>query len=212
MLAVSDTGVGMSKEVMEHMFEPFFTTREQGKGTGLGLSMVYGIVKQSGGYVRVQSEPGHGSTFRIYLPCTRAGSGKPAARSTKGRLAKGRGTVLVVEDELAVRQVVAAALRSSGYKVLEAGSGEEAMRRLRRHEGPLHLLLTDLVMPRMNGRQLADSVRTLYPEVEVLFMSGYTDDVLLRQGGSDAQRSFLQKPFTMEVLTQKVREVLKPSP
>jgi PAS domain S-box-containing protein len=211
MLAVSDTGAGMSKEVMEHMFEPFFTTREQGKGTGLGLSMVYGIVKQSGGYVRAQSEPGHGSAFRIYLPCAPVGSGKPAARSTKARLARGRETVLVVEDELAVRQVVAAALRSSGYKVLEAGSGEETMRRLRRHEGPLHLVLTDLVMPRMNGRQVADSVRTLYPEVKVVFMSGYTDDALLRHGVSDTQALFLQKPFTMETLTQKVREALGPS-
>jgi two-component system cell cycle sensor histidine kinase/response regulator CckA len=210
-LAVSDTGVGMSKEVMEHMFEPFFTTRERGKGTGLGLSMVYGVVKQSGGYVRVQSEPGQGSAFRIYLPCARVGSGEPAARSTKARLAKGRETILVVEDELAVRQVVAATLRSSGYKVLEAGSGEEAMRRLRRHDGPLHLVLSDLVMPRMNGRKVADSVRTLYPEVKVVFMSGYTDDALLRHGVSDTQGSFLQKPFTMETLTQEVREVLKPS-
>jgi PAS domain S-box-containing protein len=208
MLAVSDTGVGMSKELMEHMFEPFFTTRERGKGTGLGLSTVYGIVKQSGGYVRAQSEPGQGSAFRIYLPCARVGSGKPAARSGKARLAKGRETVLVVEDELAVRQVVAATLRSCGYKVLEARSGEEAMRRLRRHEGPLHLLLTDLVMPRMNGRKVADSVRTLYPEVKVVFMSGYTDDALLRHGVSDTQGSFLQKPFTMETLTQEVREVL----
>jgi len=208
MLAVSDTGVGMSKEVMEHMFEPFFTTRERGKGTGLGLSMVYGVVKQSGGYVRVQSEPGQGSTFRIYLPCAQVGSGKPAARSTKARLAKGRETILVVEDELAVRQVVAATLRSCGYKVLEAGSGEEAMRRLRRHEGPLHLVLCDLVMPRMNGRKAADSVRTLYPEVKVVFMSGYTDDALLRHGVSDTQGSFLPKPFTIEALTRKVREVL----
>jgi CheY-like chemotaxis protein len=193
------------------MFEPFFTTRERGKGTGLGLSTVYGIVEQSGGYVRAQSEPGHGSAFRIYLPCAQVGSGKPAARSTKARLAKGRGTVLVVEDELAVRQVVAAALRSSGYKVLEAGSGEEAMRRLCRHEGPLHLVLTDLVMPRMNGRKVADSVRTLYPEVKVVFMSGYTDDALLRHGVSDTQGSFLPKPFTIEALTQKVRDVLNPS-
>jgi PAS domain S-box-containing protein len=208
MLAVSDTGVGMSREVMEHMFEPFFTTRERGKGTGLGLSTVYGIVKQSGGYVRAQSEPGQGSAFRIYLPCAQVGSGKPAARSTKARLAKGRETILVVEDELAVRQVVAATLRSCGYKVLEAGSGEEAMRRLRRHEGPLHLALCDLVMPRMNGRKVADSVRTLYPEVKVVFMSGYTDDALLRHGISGTQGSFLQKPFTMEALTQKVREVL----
>jgi PAS domain S-box-containing protein len=208
MLAVSDTGVGISKEVMEHMFEPFFTTRERGKGTGLGLSMVYGVVKQSGGYVRVQSEPGQGSTFRIYLPCAQVGSGKPAARSTKARLAKGRETILVVEDELAVRQVVAATLRSCGYKVLEAGSGEEAMRRLRRHEGPLHLVLCDLVMPRMNGRKAADSVRTLYPEVKVVFMSGYTDDALLRHGVSDTQGSFLPKPFTIEALTRKVREVL----
>jgi two-component system cell cycle sensor histidine kinase/response regulator CckA len=211
MLAVSDTGVGMSKEVMEHMFEPFFTTREQGKGIGLGLSTVYGIVKQSGGCVRAQSEPGHSSTFRVYLPCARVGSGKPVARSAKARLAKGRETVLVVEDELAVRQVVAATLRSSGYKVLEAGSGEQAMRCLRRHEGPLHLVLTDLVMPRMNGRQVADSVRTLYPEVKIVFMSGYSDDALLRHGVADAQGSFLPKPFTIEALTQKVREVLKPS-
>jgi CheY-like chemotaxis protein len=211
MLAVSDTGVGMSKEVMEHMFEPFFTTRERGKGTGLGLSMVYGIVKQSGGYVRAQSEPGHGSAFRIYLPCAQVGSGKPAARSTKARLAKGRGTVLVVEDELAVRQVVAAALRSSGYKVLEASSGEEAMRRLSRHEGPLHLVLTDLVMPGMDGRKVADSVRTLHPEVKVVFMSGYTDGALLRHGISRMKGSFLQKPFTLEALTHKVREVLEPS-
>jgi PAS domain S-box-containing protein len=211
MLAVSDTGVGMSKEVMEHMFEPFFTTREQGKGTGLGLSTVYGIVKQSGGDVRAQSEPGHGSTFRVYLPCARVGSGKPAARSSKARLAKGRGAILVVEDELAVRQVVAASLRASGYKVLEARSGEEAMRRLRRHEGPLRLVLTDLVMPGMDGRKVADSVRTLHPEVKVVFMSGYTSDALLRHGLSRMKGSFLRKPFTLEALTQKVREVLEPS-
>jgi len=196
---------------MEHMFEPFFTTKEQGKGTGLGLSTVYGIVKQSGGYVRAQSEPGHGSAFRIYLPHARVGSGKPAARSTKARLAKGRGTVLVVEDEQAVRQVVAASLRASGYKVLEARSGEEAMHRLRRHEGPLRLVLTDLVMPGMDGREVADSVRTLHPEVKVVFMSGYTSDVLLRHGLSRMKGSFLRKPFTLEALTQKVREVLEPS-
>jgi CheY-like chemotaxis protein len=140
------------------------------------------------------------------------GSGKPAARSTKARgLAKGRETILVVEDELAVRTVVAVALRSSGYTVLEANSGEGALRHLRRHEGPLHLVLTDVVMPRMDGRVLADRIRIIYPEAKVLFMSGYTDDRISRHGVSDTEVSFLQKPFTMEVLTQKVRDVLEQS-
>jgi PAS domain S-box-containing protein len=212
MLAVSDTGVGMSKEVMEHMFEPFFTTKEPSSGTGLGLATVYGIVKQSGGYVWAQSEPGQGSTFRVYLPCAQVEAGEPAASSTKGRLIKGKETILVVEDELSVRQVIAQGLRSSGYKVLEAASGEQAMHRLRHHGDPLHLVLTDLVMPRMSGREVAESVRALYPQVKVVFISGYTDEALQGHGISGTPASFLQKPFTMEALTQKVREVLKQTP
>jgi two-component system cell cycle sensor histidine kinase/response regulator CckA len=209
MLAVSDTGVGMSKEVMDHMFEPFFTTKEPRRGTGLGLATVYGIVKQSGGYVWAHSEPGQGSTFRVYLPRAQVSPGKPAARPTKGGLTKGRETILVVEDELPVRQVIAQALRSCGYKVLEAGSGGQAMHCLSQYGGPLHLVLTDLVMPRMSGREVGDNLRTLYPEVKVLFMSGYTDEALLGHGISDAPASFLQKPFTVEALTQMVRNVLK---
>lgn len=208
MLAVSDTGVGMDAETRSHIFEPFFTTKERGKGTGLGLATVYGIVKQSGGYVWVYSEPGKGSSFKIYLPRS-ADIPVPAPMPIAHLLPhRGSETILVVEDEDAVRSLVAAALRASGYKVLAASHPEEALQACREHDGEIHLLLTDVVMPQMNGRELAERLKSLRPETKILYMSGYTDAAILHHGILERGEAFLQKPFTPNSLARKVREVL----
>jgi signal transduction histidine kinase/ActR/RegA family two-component response regulator len=208
MLAVSDSGVGIPREIQAHIFEPFFTTKEQGKGTGLGLATVYGIVKQSGGYIEVDSEPGRGTTFRIYLP--RVDTTVPAVdRATRpAAAAGGTETILLVEDEEGVRELARDILRSSGYTVLEARNGSEALLICERHQGPLDLLLTDVVMPRMSGRELAERLAPLRPDVSVLYMSGYTDDAVIRHGVLGAGTAFLQKPFTPVALIQRVRETL----
>lgn len=207
MLSVSDTGTGMDKETQSRIFEPFFTTKEKGKGTGLGLSTVYGIVKQSGGYVMVQSELGHGSTFHIYLPQVEGAAEKHAAPATRVAVG-GTETILLVEDEESVRQLVRDTLESKGYKVIEADNGESGMRSAAAHEGKIDLVITDVVMPGMGGREMAEQLVKVRPETKVLFLSGYAEDAILSEGGIDNATAFLQKPFTLQNLSRKVREVL----
>jgi CheY-like chemotaxis protein len=208
MIAVTDTGCGMDDQTRAKVFEPFFTTKEQGKGTGLGLATVYGIVQQSGGYVTVYSEPGHGTTFKIYLPQVEAQVAAACETAPALALPRGQETVLVVEDEEAVRDLVRQVLHSNGYTVLEASQGEEAIAICESHPGPIHIMLTDVVMPLMSGRQLADRVARLRPEMRTLFASGYPDGAITRHGVLTAGTAFLQKPFTPERLERMVREVL----
>jgi two-component system, cell cycle sensor histidine kinase and response regulator CckA len=207
LLAVTDTGMGMDEAIRARIFEPFFTTKEQGKGTGLGLAMVYGIVQQSDGHVTVESEIGRGTTFRIYLPRCDVAE-EAAAKVYRNPLLVGRETVLLVEDDDGVRKVTAAMLKALGYKVLEAPGGMEALRMCREFHGPIHLLLTDVVMPMMNGREVADRVRGILPGIKTLFVSGYTDDAILRHGVLDEGVAFLNKPLAHEPLARKLREVL----
>jgi CheY-like chemotaxis protein len=211
LLAISDTGTGMDAETQKRIFEPFFTTKEAGKGTGLGLSTVHGIVHQSGGSIGVYSEPGRGTTFKVYLP--RFAGDAAVRRPVSGdhpALPAGSGseTVLVVEDEAAIRQLTNLILQKAGYTVLLAESPVAAERIASSHPGPIHLLLTDVVMPGMRGPELAERLLRLRPDLRVLFMSGYTDDAIAHHGFLDAGREFLQKPFTPLRLTQKIREVL----
>ena len=208
MLAVSDTGTGIPREIQAQIFEPFFTTKEQGKGTGLGLATVYGIVKQSGGYIEVDSEPGQGTVFRIYLPRLDAAAVTVDRSVRPAAVAGGTETILLVEDEEGVRELARDILRASGYTVLEARNGAEALLLCERHQGPLDMLLTDVVMPRMSGRELAERLAPLRPELSVLFMSGYTDDAVIRHGVLAAGTAFLQKPFTPAALVLRVRETL----
>ncbi|MBI5017518.1 MAG: response regulator [Deltaproteobacteria bacterium] len=208
LLAVSDTGSGMDRDTLSHIFEPFFTTKERGQGTGLGLATVYGIVKQAGGHIWTYSEPGHGTAFKIYLPPVEGAPESLRARDTCTAAPRGTETVLVVEDETPVRALVRAVLSGLGYTVLEAPGPEEALRVADGHSGPLHLLLTDVVMPGMGGPRLAEAVTVRRPAVKVLYMSGYLDDAVVRHGVLDRGTRFLQKPFTTRALGRKVREVL----
>jgi len=207
MLSVTDTGVGMDATVRAHLFEPFFTTKEVGKGTGLGLATVYGIVKQSGGYISVSSEPGHGSSFKIYLPRI-ATPAEPPAGAPKGGPAPGSETVLVVEDEPAVLTLSRRALESQGYVVLAASDADAALRVVERHGGMIHLLLTDVVMPGLSGRELADRLSAQRPGIRVLYMSGYPGDAVVQHGTLPLGSAFLQKPFSPDGLARKVRDVL----
>ena len=209
MLRISDTGMGMSPEVTAHIFEPFYTTKEVGKGTGLGLATSYGIIKQSGGYIDVQSEPGRGTTFRVYLPRVHDKTESPSVDRGKGPIAHGGETVLVVEDEKQVRDVAVRILREHRYDVLAAGDGEEALRLVKTHNGKkIHLLLTDVVMPRMSGRILADRLKVDRPEMKCIFISGHTDDTLVHHRVEDRGTLFLQKPFSPSLIVRKVREAL----
>jgi len=209
MLAVSDAGIGMDADTLARIFEPFFTTKEMGKGTGLGLATVYGIVKQSGGNIWVYSEPNRGTTLKIYLPRVEE-TLQPAEREKpRADLPKAAETVLVIEDEPAVRSLVRGVLQSRGYTVLQAGRGEEALAVSEQHQGPIHLLLTDVIMPGMSGRELAKRLGSKRPEMKVVYMSGYTDDAIVRHGLLEQGTAFIQKPFTPSSLARKVREVLE---
>jgi two-component system, cell cycle sensor histidine kinase and response regulator CckA len=208
MLAVSDTGVGMDAEVQSHLFEPFFTTKEVGRGTGLGLATVYGIVKQHGGHVWVYSEVGRGSTFKVYLPLAHeleAAVGEPTVTSD-GRGESG--VVLVAEDDPAVRMVTTRILERRGYQVLKASSGDEALRMADQHSGRIDLLVTDVVMPQMSGRELAERLKRRRPRVSVLYVSGYSDNDIHHHGVLDDGVDFLQKPFTEAMLAEKVRRAI----
>ncbi len=212
MLAVSDTGCGMDREAQAHIFEPFFTTKEKGKGTGLGLAMVYGIVKQSGGNIWVYSEPGQGTTFKIYLPRGEEAVEAVGLREPLARPVHGSETILLVEDEPSVRSLVRGLLQTRGYMVLEAGWSHEALEISERYRGPIHLLLTDVVMPQMSGQELAGRLEAFHPETKVLYMSGYTDNAVVRRGVLETDAAFIGKPFTSDALARKVREVLDSPP
>jgi CheY-like chemotaxis protein len=208
MLSVSDTGRGMSPEVKAHLFEPFFTTKQTDRGTGLGLATVYGIVKQHEGEIVVRSEPGHGTTFTVYLPQARAEETAAAQRPILEEMAGGSETVLIVEDDPTVREVTARTLSRLGYCLLEAADGEEALRVAESYPGEIQLLITDVIMPGMGGRTLADRLRAVRPALKVLLMSGHIDDDLVQQGVLDGDMGFVQKPFDQPTLAAKVRELL----
>ncbi len=207
MLAVSDTGTGMDQATQARIFEPFFTTKQKGRGTGLGLSTVYGIVQQSHGAIWVYSEIGHGTTFKVYFPrVNEPASSRAEAR--KDRLPKGTETILVVEDEQSVRELVRRILERQGYRVLMAGTPLDALAVAGDHQGTIHLLMSDVILPQMNGRVLADRFLEKWPDTRLLFMSGYTDSAIVHRGIFDQGTPFLQKPFSPEALARKVRDVL----
>jgi CheY-like chemotaxis protein len=207
LIAVSDTGSGIPPDVVSRIFEPFFTTKEVGKGTGLGLSTVYGIVKQSGGYIWVYSEPGAGTTFKVYLPRVDAPAetGAPAAKPDQ---LTGTETILLAEDDDAIRDLTRNALTKLGYTVLDAADPKTALAAAARHQGPIHLLLTDVVMPGASGRDLAWQIAQSRPDTKVLFISGYTGEAMIQHGLLDPGLNYLQKPYTPTVLATRVREVL----
>jgi len=209
MLTVTDTGCGMDAETQSRIFEPFFTTKEAGKGTGLGLATVYGVVKQSGGYIWVYSEVGCGTTFKIYLPQVTEEVDAPVVELEARGSAAGTETILFVEDEQSVRELVRDYLTGVGYRVLDAADGVEALEIARAHRGTIHILITDVVMPRLSGRDLAAKLSPERPGVKVLFISGYTDDTIVRHGVLEGGVAFLQKPFNLRALAEKIREVLK---
>jgi PAS domain S-box-containing protein len=208
LLSVSDTGIGMRKETIEQAFDPFFSTKETGKGTGLGLSTVYGIVKQSKGYIWIYSEPEKGSTFKAYFPWAEKSISIKKSKDDKAVNLTGSETILLVEDDESVRNFAAKALKGFGYEVLIAADGNEAIRIFENHDQPIHLVLTDVVMPEMSGEEIEERLRTHVERIKFLYMSGYTDNAIVHHGVLDEGKWFLQKPFTSEVLGQKVREVL----
>jgi CheY-like chemotaxis protein len=207
-LAISDNGIGMDKETQERIFEPFFTSKASDKGTGLGLSTIYGIVKQNEGFIWVYTEPGQGSTFKVYLPKTKE-SVDP--ESEDQYFAKGLGgseTVLIVEDDDSVRKLARTSLEKNGYRVLAAENGENALRVSEAYDGTIDLILTDVVMPKMSGKELAELVKKVHPRAKVIFMSGYTNNAIVHHGILTRGVEFLEKPFTPQNLASKVRVVL----
>jgi two-component system cell cycle sensor histidine kinase/response regulator CckA len=208
LLAITDTGIGMDAVTLDRIFEPFFTTKEAGKGTGLGLSIAYGVVKQAGGAINVYSEPGMGTVFRIYLPLSTDSAGSRRISGQTAKAATGSETIMLVEDSSQVREVARRILAKAGYRVLVAESPAEALDMMKASGDQIDLLLTDLVMPQMSGRELAERFAVSHPKAKVLLMSGYTDDAALRNGVGTAGTPYLQKPFTPDGLTAKVRQVL----
>jgi len=208
MLAVSDTGIGMDQETQTHIFEPFFTTKDVDKGTGLGLSIVYGVIKQSEGYIWVHSEPGQGTSFKIYLPRIHQQVSNVAATNVAQRNLFGSETILLVEDDQSIREAIRDFLRTRGYNVLEASNPSIALDAAQRRDGPIHLLLTDMIMPGMNGVSLAQQLKTTRPQMSVLYISGYTDRGFGDRVTIDSEMNFLQKPFPFSVLGCKLRDIL----
>jgi signal transduction histidine kinase len=208
-LKVSDTGHGMDEETKQHIFEPFFTTKGLAKGTGLGLATVYGIVKQSQGWIQVQSEIAKGTSFEVYLPQTEVDDAADENRSSGGAIPRGSETVLVVEDQAEVRAFAVSALTAHGYHVIDAADGMQALTLSESYVGPIHVLLTDVVLPGMNGRELADQIKSIRPEVAVVYTSGYTDDAIAHRGVLDVGAAFIPKPYTTDAVAAKVREALK---
>jgi two-component system, cell cycle sensor histidine kinase and response regulator CckA len=211
-ITVTDTGHGMDEETQARIFEPFFTTKEQGRGTGLGLATVYGILAQSGGGIDVSSAPGAGTTFTVCLPRIEEGVAAHEEPPPVGRPARGSETILLVEDETAVRALFRDVLETDGYSVLAADDVEDALALCEAHDGPIDLLLTDVVMPGMSGPALAGRLLSARPALKVVFMSGYTDDAVARNGVLEPGATFLQKPFSIDVLLRTVREVLDAPP
>jgi CheY-like chemotaxis protein len=208
LLRIGDTGVGMDARTRQHLFEPFFTTKHISKGTGLGLSTVFGIVTQSGGHISVASEPGHGSVFSVYLPHIAGAARQECAAGLRFELSKGSGAVLVVEDQEDVRNLTCMILRNLGYEVLEASDGKEAMDLAGAYGQPIRLLVSDIIMPSMNGRELAAELSASRPRMKVIFMSGYTDRIMSDDGVLDTSVAFLEKPFTADKLVKMVQQVL----
>jgi two-component system cell cycle sensor histidine kinase/response regulator CckA len=208
LLAVSDDGCGMDAETLSHLFEPFFTTKEIGKGTGLGLATVYGIIKQNHGFIDTYSEPCLGTTFKIYLPRYAIKAARTTKMGAAQTSASGHETILLVEDEPMILDITAKMLERQGYTVMPAGTPGEAIRLAREHAGDIHLLMTDVVMPEMNGRDLAKNLLSIYPKLKRLFMSGYTADVIAHHGVLDEGVHFIQKPFSGQTIAARVREVL----
>jgi CheY-like chemotaxis protein len=209
MLSVTDTGAGMNEETKSHIFEPFFTTKGPGKGTGLGLATVYGIVRQTGGGISVESEPGKGSTFKIYLPQESAPVDFTRTSLTPVEKTDNFETVLVVEDEDIVRDLVCEVLEDQGYNVMCARDGIEALNMAEDYDGPIHLLVTDVIMPHMNGQELAGKLSQLRPDMKILYVSGYSDNEIGDHGHLDPRYELLQKPFTPQTLARKIREVIR---
>jgi CheY-like chemotaxis protein len=212
MLSVTDTGHGMDEETKSHIFEPFFTTKELGKGTGLGLATVYGVVKQSGGYVWVESAPGKGATFEIYLPPAAGTEAAADAEVVPPAIPRGTGTILVVEDDDGVRELASKFLRAYGYSVLEARDGLEALQILQHHPGIIHLVVSDLVMPRMGGLELGVRLKAQHPQTKLLFVTGYAEYAGNGHGRDSSDAVILQKPFSSHSLVGKVREILEENP
>jgi CheY-like chemotaxis protein len=208
MLAVTDTGVGMDEKTKSQVFEPFFTTKQMGRGTGLGLSTVYGIIKQSGGNIWIYSEPGIGTTFKVYLPRTNEAPAESSDAREPGRHPTGTETILVVEDEDGVRGLIRGVLQMAGYTVIDTSDVDEAIAICADTNRVIHLLLTDVVMPKMGGKQLAERVTRTRPDIKVVFMSGYTDNAIVHHGVLDAGTAFIEKPISPHLLLERLRHYL----